>query len=177
MACFERLGAPGWAALDEVADRARERGLLVIADAKRGDIDITAAAYAQAYFGETSTPFGPVAGLGADALTANPLLTAVDHDRSLRRWYVRMRGDDKAVITVWLTLGERTLHYETYFMPAPEENVRPFQNDCDRRRGKDQSCGGCCVRRCHRARSRRDRIARPARFPDGHRSRLPPPDG
>ena len=56
-------------------------------------------------------------------LTTNPLLTAVDHDRSLRRWYARMRGEDKAVITVWLTLGERTLHYETYFMPAPEENV------------------------------------------------------
>jgi hypothetical protein len=56
-------------------------------------------------------------------LTTNPLLTAVDHDRSLGRWYARMRGEDKAVITVWLTLGERTLHYETYFMPAPEENV------------------------------------------------------
>ena len=59
-----------------MAGYARDRGLLVIADAKRGDIDITAAAYAQAYFGETATPFGPVAGLGADALTANPLLGA-----------------------------------------------------------------------------------------------------
>ncbi len=34
-----------------------------------------------------------------------------------------MRGEEKAVITVWLTLGQRTLSYETYFMPAPEENV------------------------------------------------------
>ncbi len=34
-----------------------------------------------------------------------------------------MRGEEKAVITVWLTLGQRTLQYETYFMPAPEENV------------------------------------------------------
>ena len=74
VACFERLGAAGWDALHRVAGYARDRGLLVIADAKRGDIDITAAAYAQAYFGETATPFGPVAGLGADALTANPLL-------------------------------------------------------------------------------------------------------
>src|SRR5207237_2117824 len=47
VACFERLGAAGWAALREVAARARERELLVIADAKRGDIDISAAAYAQ----------------------------------------------------------------------------------------------------------------------------------
>ena len=74
VACFERLGAPGWGALREVAERARERGLMVIADAKRGDIDVTAAAYAQAFLGETQTPYGPVEGLAADALTVNPLL-------------------------------------------------------------------------------------------------------
>ncbi len=76
VACFERLGAPGWAALAETVERARERGLLVIADAKRGDIDVTAAAYAQAYFGVTSTPFGSVPSMGADAMTVNPLLGA-----------------------------------------------------------------------------------------------------
>jgi orotidine-5'-phosphate decarboxylase len=74
VACFERLGAPGWAALVEVVARAREHGLLVIADAKRGDMDVTAAAYAQAFFGETPTPYGPVPGLGVDAMTVNPLL-------------------------------------------------------------------------------------------------------
>jgi len=74
VACFERLGAPGWAALNDVVERAREHELLVIADAKRGDIDITAAAYAQAFIGQTPTAFGPVPGLGADALTVNPLL-------------------------------------------------------------------------------------------------------
>jgi len=76
VACFERLGAPGWSALAETVRRAREHGLLVIADAKRGDIDVTAAAYAQAYFGETPTPFGTVPSLGADAMTVNPLLGA-----------------------------------------------------------------------------------------------------
>lgn len=74
VACFERLGAPGWAALAEVTADAREHGLMVIADAKRGDIDVSAAAYAQAFLGETPTPFGPVAGMGVDALTVNPLL-------------------------------------------------------------------------------------------------------
>ncbi len=74
VACFERLGAPGWVALGDVVGHARRRGLLVIADAKRGDIDVTAAAYAQAFFGESPTPFGPVPGLGVDALTVNPLL-------------------------------------------------------------------------------------------------------
>lgn len=74
LACFERLGAPGWVALGEVVAHARRHELLVIADAKRGDIDVSAAAYGEAFFGHTETPFGPVAGLGADALTVNPLL-------------------------------------------------------------------------------------------------------
>jgi orotidine-5'-phosphate decarboxylase len=76
VACFERLGAPGWATLASVAQFARAAGLMVIADAKRGDIGVTAEAYAQAFLGETPTPFGAVPGLGADALTVNPLLGA-----------------------------------------------------------------------------------------------------
>jgi orotidine-5'-phosphate decarboxylase len=74
LACFERLGAPGRIALGIVVERAREEGLLVLADGKRGDVDVTAAAYAQALFGPTPTPFGPAAGLEADAATVNPLL-------------------------------------------------------------------------------------------------------
>lgn len=74
MACFERLGSPGWDALEDAAAAARDHGLLVIADGKRGDVPVTASAYAQALVGVTDTPFGAVAGLGADALTANPLL-------------------------------------------------------------------------------------------------------
>src|SRR3954447_17056252 len=74
LACFERLGAPGWLALEHICSHARERGLLVIADGKRGDVPVTAAAYGQALVGATPSPFGPVSGLGADAFTATPLL-------------------------------------------------------------------------------------------------------
>jgi orotidine-5'-phosphate decarboxylase len=74
LACFERLGAPGWEALEQVVAIARDHGLLVIGDGKRGDVPVTAAAYAQAYAGVTPGPFGDVAGLGLDAFTANPLL-------------------------------------------------------------------------------------------------------
>jgi orotidine-5'-phosphate decarboxylase len=76
LACFERLGAPGWAALARVCAHARAAGLLVLADAKRGDIDVSAAAYGQAFLTGTPTPAGDVEGLGADALTANPYLGA-----------------------------------------------------------------------------------------------------
>lgn len=74
VACFERLGAAGWSALAALVADAQARGLLVICDGKRGDIDVSARAYAQAFFGITETPFGSVPGLGADALTVNPLL-------------------------------------------------------------------------------------------------------
>lgn len=76
LACFERLGAPGWAALVNVIALARAGGLLVIADGKRGDVALSAAAYAQALAGTTATLAGEVAGLGVDAFTANPLLGA-----------------------------------------------------------------------------------------------------
>ncbi len=74
LACFERLRAPGRRALEEVAAHARERGLLVIADGKRGDISVSATAYAQALLGGVETPFGKVQGLGADLVTVNPLM-------------------------------------------------------------------------------------------------------
>jgi len=76
LACFERLGAPGWSALEIVADYARSCGLLTIADGKRGDIDVSARAYAQALLGTTPTPFGAIDGLGADLVTVNPLMGA-----------------------------------------------------------------------------------------------------
>jgi orotidine-5'-phosphate decarboxylase len=74
LACFERLGSRGWSALEAVVQATHEAGLLLIADGKRGDVPVTAKAYAQALVGETPGPFGPVRGLGADAFTANPLL-------------------------------------------------------------------------------------------------------
>jgi len=61
-AFFEAQGATGWAALVEVCGYAREAGLVVIADAKRGDVPSTARAYAAA--------FAPL----ADAVTVNPYL-------------------------------------------------------------------------------------------------------
>ena len=57
-------------------------------------------------------------------LADNPVVEAIERaPRSeARRWFVRIRGEEKDVSTVWLTLGQRTLHYETYVMPAPEEH-------------------------------------------------------
>jgi orotidine-5'-phosphate decarboxylase len=74
LACFERLGFAGALALEATAAHARAAGLLVLADGKRGDVPVTAAAYAQALAGATPSPFGDAPGLRADAFTASPLL-------------------------------------------------------------------------------------------------------
>jgi orotidine-5'-phosphate decarboxylase len=74
LARFEALGAPGWGVLEAVVAYAREASLLVIADAKRGDIDVTALAYSRALMGKLDTPYGPVSGLGFDMITVNPLM-------------------------------------------------------------------------------------------------------
>lgn len=63
VAFFERHGAAGMAALESVIATARAEGMLVIADAKRGDVASTAEAYGDAWFA------GPLA---ADALTVTP---------------------------------------------------------------------------------------------------------
>jgi Putative bacterial sensory transduction regulator len=51
-------------------------------------------------------------------------VVAVDRQEDLGRWYLRLRGDEKDFVTVWLTIRQRTLHHETQMMPAPEVNVR-----------------------------------------------------
>lgn len=57
----------------------------------------------------------------------NPVIEAVERgDDDAIRWFVRVRGEEKDVWTLWLTLGQRTLRFETYVMPAPEENHADF---------------------------------------------------
>jgi hypothetical protein len=60
----------------------------------------------------------------ARQLAENPVVAAVERDEESgeRRWFVRLLGEQKDVFTIWFHLRQRTLHYETYVMPAPEEN-------------------------------------------------------
>ncbi|MET0296173.1 MAG: orotidine-5'-phosphate decarboxylase [Microbacterium sp.] len=84
VAFFERYGSAGFAALEDVLAAGRDAGLVVIADAKRGDIGSTMDGYAAAWL-EPGSP------LEADAVTLSPylgpdslratLLTAVRHGK------------------------------------------------------------------------------------------------
>ncbi len=44
-------------------------------------------------------------------------------DDGARRWLLRLGGEEKQFIAVWFSLRQRSLSVETYFMPAPEENI------------------------------------------------------
>lgn len=56
------------------------------------------------------------------------IVDAVEHEPADRRVFVRVRGEAKDVYTVWFTLRQRTLLYETYVAPAPEdEHARYYE--------------------------------------------------
>jgi len=67
VALYERHGSAGMAVLEEVLAVARDEGVLTIADAKRGDIGSTMAAYADAWLRDGSA-------LAADSVTLSPYL-------------------------------------------------------------------------------------------------------
>lgn len=66
------------------------------------------------------------------ALETNPDLSEMieavvaDEETDVDRWFVRVRGEAKDVYSVWFEVGQRTLAYETFVMPAPEENHAAF---------------------------------------------------
>jgi len=59
----------------------------------------------------------------AARLAEEGAVVAVDRQPELGRWYLRLRGEEKDVVTVWLTIRQRTLHHEAQVMPAPEVNA------------------------------------------------------
>ncbi|MEA4955249.1 MAG: orotidine-5'-phosphate decarboxylase [Pseudoflavonifractor sp.] len=70
-AYYERMGWQGMRMLDETIHYAREKGLFVIADVKRGDIGSTAEAYSDAWIGRTRVGQSDCAAFDADCLTIN----------------------------------------------------------------------------------------------------------
>ncbi|MEE2682836.1 MAG: hypothetical protein VYD77_02775 [Actinomycetota bacterium] len=54
------------------------------------------------------------------------VIESSDFDPEENRWYVRITGEEKKNYMVLMTLGQRTLHFESYVMPAPEENEARF---------------------------------------------------
>jgi orotidine-5'-phosphate decarboxylase len=93
IAFFEQYGLGGLRAFDIVCRAARERGLPVIADAKRGDIGSTAQAYSRAFIGKVTVGARTIPTWNVDAVTVNPFLgfdtiapfvaDCLDHERGI----------------------------------------------------------------------------------------------
>ena len=67
VAFFERFGSEGYRVLEQLISDARDADMLVVADAKRGDFEVTNVGYAEAWLSDRST-------LRVDAVTASPYL-------------------------------------------------------------------------------------------------------
>jgi orotidine-5'-phosphate decarboxylase len=89
---FERFGARGFEVLAEVTQFAHSEGLIVIVDAKRGDIGTTMEAYFEAWFGEHS-------GFYADAITTSPYLGLGATTRAFSKWAEEGKGFYSLVAT------------------------------------------------------------------------------
>ena len=74
IAMYERFGADGIDVYADTISYAKQKGLMVIADIKRGDIASTAEAYADAYLGRTKAPDQEYPVFDADFATINPYL-------------------------------------------------------------------------------------------------------
>jgi hypothetical protein len=80
----------------------------------------------------------------ANELATNPIVAAVERgEPTERRWYIRVLGESKDIFTIWFTLRQRTLHYETYVMPAPDENHAQFFEHLLRRNRKVNGMSFC----------------------------------
>ena len=74
VAFYEMFGIPGIIAFKETCEYAKKKGMIVIADAKRGDIGSTAEGYSNAYLGKTPLGDKKETIFDADFVTVNPYL-------------------------------------------------------------------------------------------------------
>ena len=102
VAFFERFGSKGFAALEEVIAAARAAGLIVLSDAKRGDIGSTMAGYASAWL-EPGSP------LESDAVTISPYLGP----DSLRETITTAVHADKGVFVLAATSNPEAASLQT----------------------------------------------------------------
>lgn len=110
VAFFERHGSAGFAALEDTLAAARAAGLIIIADAKRGDLGTSVEAYGQAWL----TPGGP---LEADAMTINaylglgaleaPIALAVRHGKGLFVLAATSNPEAVGIQTATIAVGNR----------------------------------------------------------------------
>ena len=121
VALFEQLGSPGVAALETVCAAVKEAGMLLLVDAKRGDIGSTAEAYARAILDDD----GPI---GADAVTISPYLGR----DSIAPFLKRCEGGDKGLFVLLRTSNPGGAELQKSGGPSPAELVASWAAEWNR---------------------------------------------
>lgn len=128
VALFERHGSAGLAVLESLLAEARSRSLLVVSDAKRGDIGSTMQAYADAWLGEKSP-------LASDSVTLSPYLGFESLRPALDLAHEQQRGTFVLALTsnpegktVQHVGGERSVAAQIIASAVAENNARDFLN-------------------------------------------------
>ena len=130
-AYYERLGWSGMSILEKTIRYAREKGLFVIADVKRGDIGSTAQAYSEAWIGKTQVGNTACAAFDADCLTINGYMGS----DSINPFLETCRAEDKCLFTLVKTSNPSS--GELLDMVAGDRVVYQVMGDLTQRLGKD----------------------------------------
>jgi len=117
-AFYEQMGSDGWKVLEETCALAKELGLLIIGDAKRGDISSTGAAYAQAILADD----GPLA---CDSITLNPWM-GVDTLKPFQQ-YVEEQG--KGIFVLLRTTNPESNFFQHHGNPTASAKLVEYLAD------------------------------------------------
>ncbi len=141
VAFFERFGSQGFRVLERLMSDARDANVLIVADAKRGDVDSTNVGYAQAWLEEASP-------LRCDAVTASPYLGV----ESLAPLFERAASTGRGVFVLAATSNEEGREVQSA-RTKENETVEDFVLGCLRARNAPLSTWGLLAWSWRRARS------------------------
>lgn len=131
-AYYERMGWQGMRMLDETIHYAREKGLFVIADVKRGDIGSTAEAYSDAWIGRTRVGQSDCAAFDVDCLTINGYMGS----DSIEPFLNTCKAEDKCLFALVKTSNPSS--GELQDMVAGDRVVYQVMGDLVQRLGQDE---------------------------------------
>ncbi len=108
IAMYEQFGIPGLTVYEKTVSYCHEKGLLVIGDAKRGDIGSTSAAYAAGHLGKIKVGNSYLKGFDTDFLTVNPYLGT----DGVKPFVDVCREDDKGIFVLVKTSNKSSGEFQ-----------------------------------------------------------------
>ncbi|MBQ3790965.1 MAG: orotidine-5'-phosphate decarboxylase [Lachnospiraceae bacterium] len=122
IAMYEQFGLPGLAVFDRTVRYAKEKGLLVIGDVKRGDIGSTSESYAIGHLGGTQIGGRIVRGFDEDFVTVNPYLGS----DGVKPFIEVAKKEDKGIFVLVKTSNPSSGELQDLVVSGPDGTSRPL---------------------------------------------------